>query len=64
MRIKPDWLNDSSVTHESVVTESSYKRHSEILDLTLGEEGRNISRHNRSMRAKGRKSYPTIYRAK
>lgn len=38
MRIKPDWLNDSSVTHESVVTESSYKRHSEILDLTLGEE--------------------------
>ena len=38
MRIKPDWLNDSSVTHALVVTESSYKRHSEILDLTLGEE--------------------------
>ena len=38
MSIKHDSLNDSSVTHESVVTESSYKRHSEILDLTLGEE--------------------------
>ena len=38
MRIKPDWLNDSSVTQALVVTESSYKRHSEILDLTLEEE--------------------------
>ena len=34
IRMKPDWLNDSSVTQVEVVSEGSYIRHIMVLPLT------------------------------
>lgn len=41
MRMKPDWLNDSSVTQVEVVAEGSYIRHIVVL---LPTESRRVAR--------------------
>lgn len=64
MRIKPDWLNDSSAAFEVATAESSYIRR-------IGTPARpafscvavSQSRCNRDKRTKERKSYPTVCRA-
>lgn len=61
MRIKPDWLNDSSAASEVATAESSYIRR-------IGTPARpafscaavSRSRCNRDKRIKERKSYPTV----
>ena len=63
MRMKPDWLNDSSVTQVVVVAEGSYIRHIVVLPPI---EPRRVARTNHDTTAvsgeKERKSHPTICR--
>jgi len=51
--MKPDWLNDSSVTQVEVVSEGSYIRHIMVLPLTGARaSSKNKPWHDRSKRRK------------
>lgn len=64
MRIKPDWLNDSSAACEVAMAEGSYIRHAGAPARPLFScPAESQLRSNRNKRIKERKSYPTICRA-
>ena len=64
MRIKPDWLNDSSAAYEVATAESSYiRRIGTPTRPAFSCVAESQSRCNRDKRIKERKSYPTICRA-
>lgn len=64
MRMKPDWLNDSSVAYDVTTTESSYIRCIGVpAQCSCDAQAHNGLRHDRNKRIKERKSHPTICRA-
>jgi len=64
MRMKPDWLNDSSAAAAEATAEGSYTTPCRDTFLLLnGREGMNWPRRNCNKQTKERKSHPTISRA-
>ncbi|MCM1511116.1 MAG: hypothetical protein NC116_10435 [Clostridium sp.] len=64
MRMKPDWLNDSSAAAAEATAEGSYTTPCrDTFPLLNGGEGMNWPRRNCNKQIKERKSHPTISRA-
>lgn len=64
MRIKPDWLNDSSAAFEVATAECSYiRRIGTPARPAFSRTATSQSRSDRDKRTKERKSYPTVCRA-
>lgn len=61
MRIKPDWLNDSSAALEVATAESSYiRRIGTPARPAFSRKATSQSRSDRNKRIEERKSYPTV----
>ncbi|NDV66531.1 hypothetical protein D0T60_14975 [Bacteroides sp. 224] len=64
MRMKPDWLNDSSAVYDVATTESSYIRCIGVpAQCSFVSQAQNGLQRDRNKRINERKSHPTICRA-
>lgn len=63
-RMKPDWLNNSPMTHVEVTTESSYIRCLAVPTLIEWSDGQGIYRDISVRKRKGRTLHPTVCQAK